>query len=132
MKICSSYVTCYGKRDHIPHFIKIEITPLLNCAFNADYNGTFGLAMRCSDIKRNRDAIIKALFREYCVSMQHTMLNVQFRILHATQCMQHAHTRAVSARFHTTRSFSLLFSLSVFRLNVVQLLWKVIQLSCAL
>ena len=22
-------VTCYGKRDHIPHFIKIEITPLL-------------------------------------------------------------------------------------------------------
>ena len=42
------HVTCYGKRDHIPHFVKIEIISIQDRALKADYNGTFSLAMRCS------------------------------------------------------------------------------------
>ena len=41
-------VTCYGKRDHIPHFVKIEIISLQDRALKADYNGIFSIAMRCS------------------------------------------------------------------------------------
>ena len=48
VNICQTFVTCYGKRDHIPHFVKIEIISQRDRALKADYKGTFSLAMRCS------------------------------------------------------------------------------------
>ena len=108
-----SYVTCYGKRDHMPHFVKIEIILLLNCAFNADRNGIFDIAMRCSVAKiwyATVTLLLKHCSQENafeCCNDCWTCNSVYYTQLRVRKIFVHAHTRAVSARFHTTCSFSL-------------------------